>query len=221
MKKLSVSILSSDFGRLSEEIKAVEHAGADWIHVDVMDGLFVPNITVGPDVVRVIRKATSLPLDVHLMIEKPETYVEAFAEAGADRLSVHVEATVHLHRLIQKIRELGVKPTVALNPATPLVAVQHVLFDVDMILIMTVNPGFGGQKFIRGVLPKVRQCRALIDENLVNVLLEVDGGVHIDTIGELAEAGTDVFVSGSAIFDGPDYIRNINALKTAWSILRA
>ncbi len=217
MKKLSASILSSDFGRLSEEVKAVELAGADWIHVDVMDGFFVPNITIGPDVVRVIRKATSLPLDVHLMIDKPERYIEVFADAGADRISVHVEATFHLHRVIQRIRELGVSPTAALNPASPLDGVKHVLFDLDMILLMTVNPGFGGQKFIRGVLPKVRQCRKLIDETHVDVLLEVDGGVHTDTIGDLAEAGVDVFVSGSAIFDGPDYIRNVNALKAAWA----
>ncbi len=216
MKKLSASILSSDFGRLSEEVKAVELAGADWIHVDVMDGFFVPNITIGPDIVRVIRKATSLPLDVHLMIDKPERYVEVFADAGADRMSVHVEATFHIHRVIQRIRELGVSPTAALNPASPLDDVQHVLFDLDMILLMTVNPGFGGQKFIRGVLPKVRQCRKLIDDNHVNVLLEVDGGVSTGTIGELAEAGVDVFVSGSAIFNGPDYSRNVNALKAVW-----
>jgi ribulose-phosphate 3-epimerase len=220
MKKLSASILSSDFGRLSEEVKAVELAGADWIHVDVMDGYFVPNITIGPDIVRVIRKATSLPLDVHLMIDKPERYIEVFADAGADRMSVHAEATFHLHRVIQRIRELGVSPTVALNPASPLDFVQHVLSDLDMVLLMTVNPGFGGQKFISGVMPKVRQCRKLIDENHVKVLLEVDGGVHTDTIGSLAEAGVDVFVSGSAIFNGPDYIRNINALKAVWSPLR-
>ncbi|MGO9312618.1 MAG: ribulose-phosphate 3-epimerase [Syntrophobacteraceae bacterium] len=216
MKKLAASILSSDFGRLSEEVKAVERAGADWIHVDVMDGHFVPNITIGPDVVRAIRKTTSLPLDVHLMIERPESYIEAFAEAGADRLSVHAEATVHLHRVIQRIRELGVKPCAALNPATPLDRVQHVLSDLDMILVMTVNPGFGGQKFIRSMLSKVRRCRELIDQSGANVLLEVDGGVHVDTIGDLAEAGANIFVSGSAIFQGADYIRNIDALKSVW-----
>jgi ribulose-phosphate 3-epimerase len=218
MKKLAASILSSDFGRLSEEVKAVERAGADWIHVDVMDGHFVPNITIGPDVVRAIRKATSLPLDVHLMIERPESYIEAFADAGAEWLSVHTEATVHLHRLIQRIRELGVKPCAALNPATPLDRIQNVLSDLDMVLVMTVNPGFGGQKFISSMLPKVRRCRELIDQSGANVLLEVDGGVHSDTIGDLSEAGADVFVSGSAIFQGADYTRNIDALKTVWQL---
>ncbi len=218
MKKLAASILSSDFGRLAEEVKAVERAGADWIHVDVMDGHFVPNITIGPDVVRAIRKTTSLPLDVHLMIERPESYIEAFADAGAESLSVHVEATVHLHRVIQRIRELGVKSCAALNPATPLDRIQNVLSNLDMVLVMTVNPGFGGQKFISSMLSKVRRCREMIDQSGANVLLEVDGGVHSDTIGDLAEAGADVFVSGSAIFQGADYIRNIDALKTVWKL---
>lgn len=218
MKKLAASILSSDFGRLAEEVKAVERAGADWIHVDVMDGHFVPNITIGPDVVRAIRKTTSLPLDVHLMIERPESYIEAFADAGAESLSVHAEATVHLHRVIQRIRELGVKSCAALNPATPLDRIQNVLSDLDMVLVMTVNPGFGGQKFISSMLSKVRRCREMIDQSGANVLLEVDGGVHSDTIGDLAEAGADVFVSGSAIFQGADYIRNIDALKTVWKL---
>ncbi len=216
MQKIAASILSSDFGRLSEEVKAVELAGADWIHVDVMDGHFVPNITIGPGVVRAIRKATSLPMDVHLMIEKPENYIEDFADAGADWLNVHAEATVHLHRVIQKIKELGVKASVALNPATPLDHALSVLFDLDMVLVMTVNPGFGGQKFITSMLSKVRECRKLIDQSRANVLLEVDGGVHTDTIGDLVEAGADVFVSGSAIFQSHDYSESINALKAAW-----
>jgi ribulose-phosphate 3-epimerase len=216
MKKLAASILSSDFGRLSEEVRAVERAGADWIHVDVMDGHFVPNITMGPDAVRAIRKTTQLPLDVHLMIERPEDYIKAFADAGADWLSVHAEATVHLHRVIQKIRELGVNPCVALNPATPLDHVQHILPDLDMILVMTVNPGFGGQKFIRSMLPKVRRCRKLIDQSQANILIEVDGGVNRYTIGDLTEAGADIFVSGSAIFQGADYIGNVDALKAVW-----
>jgi ribulose-phosphate 3-epimerase len=216
MQKIAASILSSDFGRLSEEVRAVELAGADWIHVDVMDGHFVPNITIGPSVVRAIRKATSLPMDVHLMIEKPENYIADFADAGADWLNVHAEATVHLHRVIQKIKELGVKASVALNPATPLDHALSVLFDLDMILIMTVNPGFGGQKFIASMLSKVRECRKLIDLSRANVLLEVDGGVHTDTIGDLVEAGADVFVSGSAIFQSRDYGGNIDALKASW-----
>jgi len=215
-KKLAASILSSDFGRLSEEVKAVELAGADWIHVDVMDGHFVPNITVGPDVVRAIRKTTSLPLDVHLMIEKPENYIEAFADAGADWLNVHAESTVHLHRVIQKIKERGVKASVALNPATPLDEALCVLSDLDMILVMPVNPGFGGQKFIASMLSKVRECRKLIDRSRLNVLLEVDGGVHTDTIADLVKAGADVFVAGSAIFQSHDYVGSIDALKAAW-----
>ena len=211
--KLSVSILSADFGRLAEEVRAVEAAGTDWIHVDVMDGHFVPNITIGPDVVRAIRGATSLPLDVHLMIERPDLYVKAFVEAGADWLGVHVEACTHLHRTIQSIKELGVRATVALNPATPAVCVEQVLGDVDMVLLMTVNPGFGGQAFIRSVLPKVRQLRRMIDQAGLSALIEVDGGVNPQTAGELAQAGVDVFVAGSAVFHG-DYAENIRAIRT-------
>lgn len=220
MKKIAASILSSDFGRLSDEVRAVELAGADWIHVDVMDGHFVPNITIGPRVVRAIRKTTSLPMDVHLMIEKPENYIEEFADAGADWLNVHAEATVHLHRVIQKIKELGVKASVALNPATPLDHLEHILFDLDMILVMTVNPGFGGQKFITSMLSKVRECRRLIDWSGANVLLEVDGGVHTETIADLVEAGADVFVAGSAIFESYGYAKSIDALKAAWPPLK-
>jgi len=217
MKKLAASILSSDFGRLYDEVRAVELAGADWIHVDVMDGRFVPNITIGPAVVRAIRKATSLPLDVHLMIETPENYLEAFADAGADWISVHAEAALHLHRVVQRIKELGKNASVALNPATPLEHVRHIVSELDMVLVMTVNPGFGGQKFIRSMLPKVRECRKLIDRSGRNLLLQVDGGVHVDTVTDLVEAGADIFVSGSAIFDGSDYARNINALRAAWA----
>jgi len=213
MRKLSASILSADFGRLADEVKAVEAAGADWIHVDVMDGHFVPNITIGPDVVRAIRRATSLPLDVHLMIEQPERYLREFVDAGADWLGVHVEATRHLHRVIQNIRELGVKASVSLNPATPLDSVELVLSEVDMVLFMSVNPGFGGQKFIRSALPKIRQCRKLLDERQLPVLIEVDGGVNRDTVDELVDAGVDVFVAGSAVFNGNDYARNVRALK--------
>jgi ribulose-phosphate 3-epimerase len=213
MRKLSASILSADFGRLADEVKAVEQAGADWIHVDVMDGHFVPNITIGPDVVKALRKVTTLPLDVHLMIEKPERYLQAFVEAGADWLGVHVEASPHLHRTIQNIRELGAKAIVTLNPATPLSTIENVLGEVDMVLLMTVNPGFGGQKFIHSALSKVRRCREMIDRLGAPVLLEVDGGVNRDTVEDLVEAGVDVFVAGSAVFNGADYAKNVKALK--------
>jgi ribulose-phosphate 3-epimerase len=210
---LSASILSADFGRLHDEVQAVEAAGADWIHVDVMDGHFVPNITIGPDVVRAIKRATSLPLDVHLMIERPELTIREFADAGADWLGVHVEAAPHLHRLVQNIRELGVRATVSLNPATPLCTLEHILGDIDMVLLMTVNPGFGGQKFIGSMLPKIARCRQMIDETKRPVILEVDGGVHSGTIDDLVEAGVDVFVAGSAVFKGSDYATNVRALK--------
>ncbi|MEM5786926.1 MAG: ribulose-phosphate 3-epimerase [Syntrophobacteraceae bacterium] len=214
MKKLAASILSADFGKLADEVKAVEAAGTDWIHVDVMDGHFVPNITIGPDVVRALRKTTTLPFDVHLMIEKPERYIAHFVEAGADWLGVHLEACTHLHRTIQNIRELGAKAAVALNPATSPMLLEPVLPDLDMILLMTVNPGFGGQAFIRTMLPKVRQCRKMIDAAGCGTLIQVDGGVNSSTIGELAEAGVDVFVAGSAVFSGGDYAANIRALKS-------
>jgi ribulose-phosphate 3-epimerase len=212
-QKLAPSILSADFGRLAEEIRAVEEAGADWIHVDVMDGHFVPNITIGPDVVKAVRRATSLPVDVHLMISEPDRYLEAFVQAGADWLGVHVEASVHLHRTVQRIRELGAKAAVALNPATPLCLVEPILPHVDMVLLMTVNPGFGGQKFIPSVLPKIRQLRRWIDERSLPVLLQVDGGVSVDTVDALVKAGVDVFVAGSAVFQGSDYRRTVGALK--------
>jgi ribulose-phosphate 3-epimerase len=213
LKKLSASILSADFGRLAAEVQAVEEAGADWIHVDVMDGRFVPNITIGPDVVRAIRRATTLPLDVHLMIADPDRYLEAFADAGADWLGVHVEASLHLHRTIQRMRELQVNPSVSLNPATPLTSIGYILEDVDMVLLMTVNPGFGGQRFIPGVIPKILQLRKTIDENNLSVVLEVDGGVNTRTIASLVTAGVDVFVAGSAVFGGGDYAGNVRALK--------
>lgn len=213
MRKLAASILSADFGKLAEEVKAAEKAGTDWIHVDVMDGHFVPNITIGPEVVRAVRRCTDLPLDVHLMIENPDRYLEAFIEAGADWLGVHAEAAVHLHRTLQRIRELGAKATVTLNPATPLTSIEYILGDVDMVLLMTVNPGFGGQKFIPSVLPKIRQLRSMIDRLGLPVLLEVDGGVNVDTIDELVDAGVDIFVAGSAVFNGKDYAHNVKVLK--------
>ena len=213
MKKLlSASILSANFGRLAEEVEAVEAAGADWIHVDVMDGHFVPNITIGPNMVKALSQVTRLPLDVHLMIEKPDRYLEDFVKAGAKWLGVHAEACVHLHRVIQRIKELGVKAAVALNPATPLCMIDLVLPDVDMVLLMTVNPGFGGQTFIANVLPKIRQCRSMIDDAGLSTLLQVDGGVNPEIVGELVEAGVDVFVAGSAVFNG-DYAQNIRNLK--------
>ncbi|MFA5111220.1 MAG: ribulose-phosphate 3-epimerase [Desulfobaccales bacterium] len=213
MGKISASILSSDFGRLAEQVKEAEQAGVDWIHVDVMDGHFVPNITIGPAVTQAIRRATKLPLDVHLMISNPGRYIEAFVEAGADWLGIHVEATLHLERLIQQIKEAGAKATVTLNPATPLNCLEYVLKDVDMVLLMTVNPGFSGQKFIPGVLPKVRRLRQMINEQELDVLIQVDGGVQVDTIGDLAAAGADVFVSGSGLFNDQPLADNVRRLK--------
>jgi ribulose-phosphate 3-epimerase len=213
MRKLSASILSADFGRLAEQVRAAEQAGVDWIHVDVMDGHFVPNITIGPEVTRALRRATSLPLDVHLMISNPERYVEAFVTAGADWLGIHVEATVHLERLIQQIKEAGAKATVTLNPATPLDSLEYVLKEVDMVLLMTVNPGFSGQKFIPAVLPKIRRLRQMIDDQGLDVLIQVDGGVHEATVGDLVAAGADVFVSGSAIFNNRPLAENVRRLK--------
>jgi ribulose-phosphate 3-epimerase len=213
MKKLSASILSSDFGRLAEQVREAENAGVDWIHVDVMDGHFVPNITIGPAVTKALKKATTLPLDVHLMISNPERYVEDFVKAGADWLGVHVEATVHLERLIQQIKEAGAKATVTLNPATPLNCLEYVLKEVDMVLLMTVNPGFSGQKFIPAVLPKVRELRRMIDEQKLPTLIQVDGGVHVDTVGDLSAAGADVFVSGSGLFNSKPIADNVRLLR--------
>ena len=213
MRKLSASILSADFGRLAEQVRAAEQAGVDWIHVDVMDGHFVPNLTIGPAVIKAIRRATKLPLDVHLMISNPERYLEQFVAAGADWLGIHAEATVHLERLIQNIKELGVKASVSLNPHTPLDCLEYVLKDVDLVLLMTVNPGFSGQKFIRGVLPKIRRLRQLIDARGLKTLIEVDGGVSLDTVDEIVAAGADVLVSGSGIFNDRPLAENVRQLK--------
>jgi ribulose-phosphate 3-epimerase len=209
--KIAPSILSADFGRLAEEVRAAEAAGADWIHVDVMDGHFVPNLTIGPDVVAAIRRATSLPLDVHLMIERPEQFVERFVEAGASALGVHVEATVHLHRLVHRIRELGARPFVVLNPATPASAVLPVLGDVDQALVMTVNPGFGGQSFIRSVLPKIAEIRTAVRARDFD--LEVDGGIGLDTVVDVAVHGANAFVMGSAFFGSGDYKRFADEIR--------
>ncbi|MEJ2364703.1 MAG: ribulose-phosphate 3-epimerase [Deltaproteobacteria bacterium] len=205
MKKLAPSILSADFSRLGEEVAAVTAAGADYIHVDVMDGHFVPNITIGPLVVEAVRRSTRLPLDVHLMISEPDLYLEEFIKAGADIVGVHAEILPHLHRTIERIKALGAKASVTLNPSTPLVMVEHVLGLVDQVLLMTVNPGFGGQSFIAAVIPKIQALRKIIDERGLPVELEVDGGINGETIGEAARAGADVFVAGSAVFSTSDY----------------
>lgn len=213
MKKIAPSILSADFSRLGEEIKAVEAAGADYIHVDVMDGHFVPNITIGPLVVDAVRKITKLPLDVHLMIENPDRYIPDFAAAGADIIVVHAEASIHLHRSIQLIKSLGKRAGVSLNPATPLNFLEYVLADLDLVLLMTVNPGFGGQSFIEEAIPKIKALRAMLDKRGLEAELEVDGGVKIDNIARISHAGADVFVAGSAVFGSSDYAATIKALK--------
>lgn len=213
MKKIAPSILSADFSKLGEEIAAVEKGGADWIHVDVMDGHFVPNITIGPPVVKSVRKATKLPLDVHLMIENPELYIPEFRKAGADYISIHPESTPHLQRALAMIRESGAKASVALNPATPLFVLDHVWDDIDMILIMTVNPGFGGQKFIPEMKNKIQSLKKKIERANSKILLEIDGGVNVENISELAALGVDVFVAGSAIFESKNYQQTISAMK--------
>jgi ribulose-phosphate 3-epimerase len=213
MKKIAPSILSADFSRLGDEIRAVEAAGADYIHIDVMDGHFVPNITIGPLVVEAARRVTSLPLDVHLMISDPDSFVPAFAEAGADIIVVHAEAATHLHRTIQLIRSLGKKAGVALNPATPLNHLEYVLDDLYLVLLMTVNPGFGGQSFIDACLSKIHALRGMLDRRGLETELEVDGGVKIDNIDRISHAGADVFVAGSAVFGSPDYKNTIAELK--------
>lgn len=213
MKIIAPSILSADFSRLGEEIAAVEAAGADWIHIDVMDGHFVPNITIGPGVVKSLRKLTRLPFDVHLMIRHPEQFLEAFTEAGSDMITVHVEATDHLHRTICRIRELGPKAGVSLNPATPLALIDSILADIDLLLIMTVNPGFGGQQFIGTMLPKIRQARERIDQQAPSVILEVDGGVTLANMPPILDAGADALVAGAAVFGSGDYAATIGRMK--------
>ena len=212
---LAPSILSADFGDFGREIQRAEQAGADWIHVDVMDGRFVPNITIGPPVVQCIRKATKLPLDVHLMIKEPERYVRAFRDAGADWISVHVEATKHLQRTLALIRESGAKPAVALNPATALYTLDHIWDDIEMVLVMTVNPGFGGQKFIPEMMNKVRTLRKKTERTTPHLRIEVDGGVGVENIADLAEAGASVFVAGSAIFGSSNYRETISRMRQA------
>jgi ribulose-phosphate 3-epimerase len=215
MKKIAPSILSADFGRLAEEISAVEEAGADWIHIDVMDGHFVPNITIGPSVVSSLRKVTKLPFDVHLMIENPERYVETFAKAGSDFITVHVEACDHLHRIVTLIRETGARAGVSLNPATPLTLIEPILPDIDVLLVMSVNPGFGGQSFIGSVLPKIRRAAELVKAIAPKVLLEVDGGVTLDNARSVAEAGAEILVAGAAVFGSGNYGKTLAAMRAA------
>jgi ribulose-phosphate 3-epimerase len=213
MKLIAPSILSADFSKLGDEIRAVEKAGADWIHIDVMDGHFVPNITIGPLVVEAVKKVTDLTLDVHLMIENPDKYIQAFADAGADLITVQVETCVHLNRVIQMIHQTGAKAGAVLNPSTPLSTLDWELDTLELVMLMGVNPGFGGQKFIPATLKKVRALRKIIEERGLTTLIEMDGGVSKDTIKEIADAGVDVLVSGSAIFGTDDYAVTIEAFR--------
>lgn len=217
MKLIAPSILSADAARLGEEIAAVEEAGADWIHVDVMDGRFVPNITMGPAIVGSLRNTTKLPFDVHLMIKNPDAFVQSFADAGADYITVHVEAVSHLHRSIELIKKTGKKAGVSLNPATPLNLVEEILPEIDLLLIMSVNPGFGGQQFIKSSLLKIKRAHEMIERLTGKTLLEVDGGVNLQNIASIAQAGADVLVAGAAIFGTRDYKKTIIALKDAAS----
>ncbi len=210
---ISPSILSADFSCLEKEIKAVEQAGADYVHIDVMDGHFVPNITIGPFIVEALKRTTDLPLDVHLMIENPDSYIDAFAKAGSTLLTVHPEACYHLQRTLQAIKDRGMKPAVALNPATPLCVLDHILDDLEMVLIMTVNPGFGGQAFIASMLPKIEDLKNMLDQTGSEIPIEVDGGIVVENIQEVSKAGADIFVSGSGVFKTPDYKKTISEMK--------
>lgn len=213
MKKISPSILSADFTRLGDEIAAVEKAGADYLHIDVMDGHFVPNITIGPLVVKAARPVTDMPFDVHLMISQPDLYIDEFVKAGANIISVHAEATIHLHRTLGHIRSCGAKAAVALNPATPISVLDHVLTQIDMVVIMTVNPGFEAQKFIPEMTTKIKSLREKIDRLGLDMEIEVDGGINPETIEQVSSAGADVFVAGSAIYHSKDYAETIEELR--------
>lgn len=218
MIKIAPSILAADFSKLGAEVLDVEKAGADWIHIDVMDGHFVPNISFGAIVVNAIRPLTKLPLDVHLMIENADRYIEDFAKAGADYITVHVEASPHLHRTIQLIRAAGVKPGVVLNPHSPIESIVPILDDIELVLFMTVNPGFGGQKFIESVVPKVEQLSKIIREKGLSIDIQIDGGINEETIVPCAKAGANVFVAGSAIFGKEDRKAALQAIKQAGEV---
>ncbi|MBW2613770.1 MAG: ribulose-phosphate 3-epimerase [Deltaproteobacteria bacterium] len=213
MKLIAPSILSADFSKLGDEIRAVEKAGADWIHIDVMDGHFVPNITIGPLVVAAVKKVTNLPLDVHLMIENPEQYISAFTEAGADLITVQVETCPHLNRVIQMIHHAGAKAGAVLNPSTSLATIEWELENLELVMVMSVNPGFGGQKFIPAILDKVRMLKQSIKQKGLNTLIEIDGGVNKDTIKGISDAGVDIFVAGSAIFGSVNYQETIESFR--------
>ena len=213
MIQLSPSILSADFSNLREEILKLEKGGADYIHLDVMDGLYVPNISFGPPVINKLRDITKIPFDVHLMIDKPERYIEDFVNAGADIITVHQEATVHLHRTIEKIKSYGVKAGIALNPATPLSTIEYVLDYIDLVLIMTVNPGFGGQKYIESMNKKIKEMRKIIDERNLNILIEADGGIKLDNYKDIASCGLDIIVVGSDIFGAEDIVERTKEFK--------
>ncbi len=213
MIKIAPSILSADFLRLGDEIKATELAGADMIHIDIMDGRFVPNITIGPFIVESIRKIAKLPLDVHLMIEEPERYLQDFIKAGADFLTVHYEASTHLHRTIQCIKKENIKAGVSINPATPVWCLESILYDVDLVLLMSVNPGFGGQEFIPHTLEKIKKLKSLITEKAISLLIEVDGGIKPDNVKKVVSAGADILVMGSAFFSSEDYGKVIRQIR--------
>jgi ribulose-phosphate 3-epimerase len=213
MVKIAPSILSADFSRLGEEVIAAEKAGADLVHVDVMDGHFVPNITIGPLVVKAVKKVASRPLDVHLMIENPDNYIREFADSGADIITVHAEGSIHLHRTIENIKECGVKAAVSINPATPVSLIETILPYVDMVLIMSVNPGFGGQQFIPEALPKIQQLKRIINENNYNIEIEVDGGVKVDNVAGVVHAGADIVVMGSAFYNSASYEETVKAVR--------
>lgn len=213
MVQIAPSILSADFSNLKDEILKLEKGGADYIHLDVMDGIFVPNITFGAPVIKNIRKFTNIPFDVHLMIDKPERYIKDFVDAGADIITVHQEATTHLHRTIEMIKSFGVKAGVALNPATPLETLEYVLDYVDLVLIMTVNPGFGGQKFIDSTRRKIKKIKSMVTERDLNVLIEADGGIKLDNFREIVDCGLDIIVVGSGIFEADDIVERVRMFK--------